>query len=80
MEAENKEPVLWERMLYEMKQGTDIVIQTPYIICNQKMYEDLTDVCSGEAKVEMVINAVESGTNPFGCTDYLNQKKNESTS
>lgn len=75
MEAENKEPVLWERMLYEMKQGTDIVIQTPYIICNQKMYEDLTDVCSGEAKVEMVINAVESGTNPFGCTDYLNQKK-----
>lgn len=23
----------------------------------------------------IVINAVESGTNPFGCTDYLNQKK-----
>lgn len=75
MEAENKEPRLWERLVYEMRQNQDILIQTPYIICNKKMYEDLTEICSGDTKVEMVINAVESGSNPFGCTDYLNQKK-----
>lgn len=75
MEAENKEPQLWERMVYEMKKGDDILIQTPYIICNKKMYKDLAEICSKASKVEMVINAVESGTNPFGCTDYLNQKK-----
>lgn len=75
MEAENKEPRLWERLVYEMKQDNDILIQTPYIICNKKMYEDLTDICADNSKVEMVINAVESGSNPFGCTDYLNQKR-----
>ena len=75
MEAENKEPRLWERLVYEMRQDQDILIQTPYIICNKKMYEDLTEICSDDTKVEMVINAVESGSNPFGCTDYLNQKK-----
>lgn len=26
--------------------------------------------------MEIFINAVESGTNPFGCTDYLNEKEN----
>lgn len=39
------------------------------------MYEDLRSVCEKGARVDIVINAVESGTNPFGCTDYLNQKK-----
>lgn len=71
----NKEPRLWERMLGEMNGETDILIQTPYIICSEKMYEDLAALSAGGARVEMITNAVESGTNPFGCTDYLNQKK-----
>lgn len=75
VEAENKEPLLWERMIYEMKKDDNILIQTPYIICNKKMYHDLIDISKNHAKVEMMINAVESGSNPFGCTDYLNQKK-----
>ena len=32
-------------------------------------------ICSKSVKTELIINAVESGANPFGCTDYLNQKK-----
>lgn len=75
IEAENKEPRLWQRMLQEMEQEKDILIQTPYIICSEEMYEDLADLSAGGARVEMITNAVESGTNPFGCTDYLNQKK-----
>ena len=75
IEAKNKEPRLWEQMLQEMRQEKDILIQTPYIICSGKMYEDLADLSAEGARVEMITNAVESGTNPFGCTDYLNQKK-----
>ena len=75
MEAENKRPQLWDRMAEEMKKTDNILIQTPYVICSRKMYQDLTEICSESEKTELMINAVESGTNPFGCTDYLNQKK-----
>lgn len=76
MEPENKQPLLWDRMVSEMNQEDDILIQTPYIICSRNMYQDLTDICTESSRVEIFINAVESGTNPFGCTDYLNQKDN----
>ncbi|MGN0968640.1 MAG: phosphatidylserine/phosphatidylglycerophosphate/cardiolipin synthase family protein [Oscillospiraceae bacterium] len=76
MEPENKQPRLWDRLVEEMKQGGDVAILTPYIICSRSMYRDLTDVASGASRVDLIINAVESGSNPFGCTDYLNQKKN----
>ena len=33
--------------------------------------KDLVDY----AKLQIVLNAVEKGSNPWGCTDYLNQKK-----
>lgn len=76
VEPENKQPLLWHRMVSEMKQEDHILIQTPYIICSRSMYQDLTDISDESSKVEIIINAVESGTNPFGCTDYLNQKRN----
>ncbi len=71
----NKEPALWNRMIEEMGEDTELLVQTPYIICSRRMYQDLTDVCLGGAQVEIITNAVESGANPFGCTDYLNQKR-----
>ena len=64
-----------ERMIAAMEGEEDILVQTPYMICSRKMYEDLRSVCEKGARVDIVINAVESGTNPFGCIDYLNQKK-----
>ena len=39
------------------------------------MYSDLRSVCGGGTRTDILINAVEIGSNPFGCTDYLNQKK-----
>ncbi len=74
MEPVNKPPLLWKRMLRELDQQEDILIQTPYIICSREMYRDLADLSS--RGVQIITNAVESGANPFGCTDYLNQKKN----
>lgn len=71
----NKEPLVWNRMVSEMKKASDVEVQTPYIICSKKMYQDLKDISDQGTSVEIMINAVENGTNPFGCTDYLNQKK-----
>lgn len=75
IEAGNKYPALWERMVEEMKNAEQITVQTPYIICSSAMYDDLAEICE-TAELEIIINAVEIGSNPFGCTDYLNQKKN----
>lgn len=75
MEPVNKRPLLWNRLADEMGRGKDILIQTPYIICSRDMYEELANI-AGKAEVEMITNAVEGGANPFGCTDYLNQKGN----
>ena len=38
------------------------------------MYDVLQEI-SDHAKLQIVLNAVEKGSNPWGCTDYLNQKK-----
>lgn len=73
MEPENKQPLLWDRLFAELSRGEDILIQTPYIICSRNMYRDLADL--SPYGVEIITNAVESGANPFGCTDYLNQKE-----
>lgn len=62
-------------MIEEMKQASDVQVQTPYIISSKKMYQDLKAVTDSGVSTEILINAVENGTNPFGCTDYLNQKK-----
>lgn len=72
MEPENKQPLLWDRLITESRQREDILIQTPYIICSSDMYKDLKELST--CGVEIITNAVESGANPFGCTDYLNQK------
>lgn len=75
MEPENKSPLLWDKLVEEMEQEGNVLIQTPYIICSRDMYRDLAEICEKNLKTELIINAVECGSNPFGCTDYLNQKK-----
>lgn len=73
-EATNKEPrVLY--MIGQLADGADeVIIQTPYAICNKYMYSVLHDM--GEhADLKIMLNAVERGSNPWGCTDYLNNKE-----
>ena len=68
-----KEP----RILYEIEQlsldADEVIIQTPYVICNEYMYSVLENIEKG-AEIKLFINAVEKGSNPWGCTDYLNNK------
>lgn len=72
--AGNKEP----RILYTIEQLTEgadsVAIQTPYIICSKPMYRTLTRIAK-DSDVSIYINAVARGSNPWGCTDYLNNKK-----
>jgi len=39
------------------------------------MYQDLSELCRAGKQIEIITNAVESGANPWGCTDYLNERK-----
>lgn len=74
--AQNKEPQLWRSLHNIMQTGHHITIQTPYVICSDEMYAGLSDLTAGGKRVEILTNAVENGANPWGCTDYLNEKKN----
>lgn len=58
-----------------MAQGDDVLLQTPYIICNDKMYNDL-EALAETRQLRVLTNAVENGANPSGCSDYLREKQN----
>ncbi len=51
----------------------NIVLQTPYMICNQAMYNALKKV-TDNVQVQVITNAPQSGANPWGCADYLNHR------
>ena len=52
----------------------DVTIQTPYAICNKTLYQTLKEI-STHADLKIIVNAVEKGSNPWGCTDYLNHRQ-----
>lgn len=75
IEAENKAPHMWYSISQLLQTGQEAVICTPYIICGKEMYADLKQICDNGTTVEIITNDVSSGANPWGCTDYLNQKE-----
>lgn len=75
IETKNKEPLLWYSLQQMMLDAKEITIYTPYIICGKEMYQGLEDLHKKEISVEIITNDVSSGANPWGCTDYLNQKE-----
>lgn len=71
----NKHAYLWNTLSELMMSGNEsIMVQTPYIICDESMYSALEAVCRCVDSVTIITNAAESGANPWGCSDYLNQK------
>jgi putative cardiolipin synthase len=76
IEPENKKPELLSEMYQIIQQGKSFIIETPYIICDDNMYEKLGLLNKDDKDLQIIINAVESGANPFGCADYLNHKEN----
>ena len=73
--AWNKKPLLLNTLTALMQEGEkNIVLQTPYIICNGTMYDALKKA-NAAASVQIITNAPQSGANPWGCADYLNHRK-----
>ena len=73
-QAGRKVPQVLQTIQYLSENADHVIIQTPYVICNGYMYDVLREI-SNHARLQIVLNAVEKGSNPWGCTDYLNQKK-----
>lgn len=72
--AKKKSPDVLKTIAMLADGQEDVLIQTPYVICNSYMYDTLRQI-SEEAEVKIILNAVENGSNPWGCTDYLNHKQ-----
>lgn len=72
----NKTPVLWWQLCRLMEQGRAVLVQTPYLILSKGMLADLQRLTAVRGKaLEIITNAVETGANAWGCSDYLNSKK-----
>ncbi len=75
-EAAVREPVLWYELCQLMMDKKDVIIESPYVVLSQAMYEQLTRICQSTDKVTLITNALESGNNLFGNADYLNERGN----
>lgn len=69
-----KAPLLWNELCGLMENGELITIETPYIICGRDMYDDL-EALAADRTVEVITNSPAGGANPWGCSDFLRQKK-----
>lgn len=74
IQAGQKNPQVLRAIEHLAIKGDDVMIQTPYVICSRYMYQVLERI-SSEAELKIILNAVEKGSNPWGCTDYLNNKE-----
>ncbi len=67
-----KEPTLFYALTELMEEAEgEILIHTPYVICNDWMYERLAGICASHAQVSMLTNSAANNGNPFGAADYL---------
>lgn len=71
----SKDPTVFHALSEFMKSASeDVLIHTPYVICNSYMYEELEELCDMVPNVRILLNAPEGGANIFGCSDYLQNK------
>lgn len=70
-----KKPVVWYQLTKLMEQAdSQVKIHTPYIICNEYMYDGLKKVCDSVENVSLMTNSVGNNGNPFGSADYYAHK------
>ncbi len=71
----NKTPDVWFQLVELMKTGSEVFIQTPYIMCGGEMYADLGTLAL-EKNIKLFINSPLTGANIFGGADYISEKDN----
>ena len=76
IECSAKKPVVWYQLTQLMKQAdSKVKIHTPYIICNDYMYDSLREVCDSVEDVSIMTNSGGNTGNPFGAADYYVNKQ-----
>lgn len=71
-----KEPIVWYQLAELMKGAKQSVkIHTPYIICNQMMYDTWEEIAEIVPQFSIMTNSVANNGNPFGSADYLKNKE-----
>ena len=75
IEYSSKKPYVWYQLVELMKKAdSKVKLHTPYIICNDYMYEGLKSVCDTVDDVSLMTNSVANNGNPFGSADYYVNK------
>ena len=75
IEYTSKKPVVWYQLVELMKNAhSKVKIHTPYIICNDYMYDGLEEVCNSVENVSLMTNSIGNNGNPFGSADYYVNK------
>ena len=71
-----KKPIVWYQLVCLMKNAeSKVKIHTPYIICNDEMYEGLRQICDSLEDVSLMTNSVGNNGNPFGAADFFVNKE-----
>lgn len=72
-----KEPLVFAKLCQLMGEAEEkVVIHTPYIVCNDYMYEELGKLAEKVPDIHMMINSIENGDNLVASSDYrLNKGK-----
>lgn len=67
----SKEPTLFYALARLMQEAREqVTIHTPYIICNEMMYEEFRNICATVPEVRLMTNSAANNGNPFGAGDY----------
>lgn len=70
-----KEPVVWYQLGELMKNANERVkIHTPYIICNDMMYNTWEEIAQKVPDFSIMTNSVANNGNPFGAADYAKNR------
>lgn len=70
-----KEPVVWYQLGELMKNADSRVkIHTPYIICNEMMYNTWTQIAEQVPEFMVMTNSIANNGNPFGAADYAKNR------
>ncbi len=70
-----KEPMLWYELTALMKSAKSrFKLHTPYIICNQMMYDTLAEAAANVQASSIMTNSAANNGNPFGASDYSDNR------
>lgn len=72
--AANKAPELWHQLSRVLATGNTVLLETPYIIGDRAMMNDIATLAQNGTEINFLTNSVANGANIWGCAEYLNNK------